>query len=111
MEVLLVSAGSLGAGYLLGWATRKIVGVLETVVALYVGVTAVLVYTGVVTVNFAALVSLLGRLTELYRELEPALAGVMAAGTTLVPFAAGFAIGFFRSPSAQSGVLESVYLE
>lgn len=100
MEVLLISAGSLGSGYLLGWATRKIISVIETVLALYVGITAVLVYTGVVSINFAALVALMGKVVELYRELEPSLAGLMAAGTTVVPFAAGFALGFFRAPSA-----------
>ncbi|MEZ0346470.1 MAG: FUN14 domain-containing protein [Infirmifilum sp.] len=111
-ELLAVATGSAGAGYILGWALRKLIGVLETVVALYVGATAVLVYVGVLSVNVSALTSLLSRLTSLFSEYAPQVASLLASSATLGPFAIGFALGFFKPhATASEGSFDSPYLE
>ncbi|MEZ0394541.1 MAG: hypothetical protein ABWK00_05835 [Desulfurococcaceae archaeon] len=111
-ELLAVAAGSAGAGYLLGWAVRRLLGVLETVVALYVGATAVLVYLGVLSVNVSALLSLISRLVSLFSEYAPQAAAFLASSAVLGPFTIGFALGFFRpQTTASAAAVRSPYLE
>ncbi|MEM4454594.1 MAG: FUN14 domain-containing protein [Thermofilaceae archaeon] len=108
---LYVAGGSLAVGYLMGWALRKVIDAIETVVALYLGATAFLVYTGVITINVAALVTLMERLTAwLYGVVTP-VTQVLATGTVAVPLLIGLMLGLAKPPTYASGSVGSQYLE
>ncbi|MGC8987649.1 FUN14 domain-containing protein [Infirmifilum sp.] len=97
IEALSTMVASFGAGYAVGWALRRVVSVIETVVALYIAATAVLVYAGVVTVNFNALINMLEGIGSWLTNTVGTSAVVAALGVLGVPFSAGVVTGFMRA--------------
>ncbi|MEM0459869.1 MAG: FUN14 domain-containing protein [Thermofilaceae archaeon] len=111
LEPLYVAGGSFAVGYLMGWAVKKIIDAVETVVALYLGATAFFIYTGVITVHVDALVALINKLASwLYGAVTP-VTQLLATGTVAFPLMAGFFIGLAKPPLRASSGFSSPYLE
>lgn len=108
---LYVMGGSFAAGYLMGWALRKVIDAIETVVALYLGATAFFIYTGVITVNASALFSLLDRLAAWLYGVATPFTQFLATSTVAFPLLAGLMIGIAKPPTQSTSSIESPYLE
>jgi uncharacterized membrane protein (Fun14 family) len=93
----LTVVGGFSFGYVIGWAIKKMMGVIEAFAAFEVLVLGFLAATGVITINPQAALSLIGWLSEkIFGAITPDVL-VTALGTVTVPAVAGMFVGLIYS--------------
>lgn len=93
----LTVVGGFSFGYVVGWAIKKMMGVIEAFAAFEVLVLGFLAATGVITINPQAALSLVGWLSEkIFGAISPDML-VTALGTVTVPAVAGMFVGLIYS--------------
>lgn len=103
--------GSLSMGYVVGWALKKMVAVLEYVAALVVLLFGGAAMLGIITVNLHAAAYWLGWLADKVFGAVTADTLASVAASLGVPFLVGVAVGLSRSPARAAEPPETEWVE
>lgn len=102
---------SAAAGWVVGWATKKLLSVIEAFVALETMILLGLGWLGIVTFNVDALLYWVGWLSQKIWGSVDMNALVNTFGVMLVPGFIGFLLGLAKSPSYSHKEVVSEWIE